>query len=87
MFSSVLKNFVSFVGTCNKTEFLQTAALLTGVNMPDHAAQFLALCRQIKTTVSPHVACLYNQDCQNLKNLVDNMINQFINNDRIEEVN
>lgn len=81
MFSKVLENLVYFVDNCRneETEYLPTAALLTGVNMPDHAAQFSSLCRQIKKKVSPHVCCLYNQDCQNIKNFVENMMDQFIN--------
>lgn len=84
MFSSVLKNLIQFVENSHneETEYLPTAALLTGVNMPDHAAQFYSLCKQIKKTVSPHVACLYSQDSQNIKNLIENMMDQFINGDK-----
>lgn len=83
MFSSVLENLINFIDNSHKddTEFLPTGALLTGVNMPDHAAQFSSLCKQIKKNISPHVACLYNKDCQNIKNLIENMMNQFINED------
>lgn len=81
MFSNVLRNLLNFVRNSHSddSEFVPTAALLTGVNMPDHAAQFSSLCKQIKQTVSPHVACLYSEDCQNIKNLVENMMAQFIN--------
>lgn len=84
MFSTVLSNLVEFVGRSyrNVETEIPAAALLTGINMPDHRAQFTALSKQIKEQVSPHVACLYGQDCQNLKYLVENMINQFVNDDR-----
>lgn len=81
MFLNVLENLIHFVKNSHndEAEFIPTAALLTGVNMPDHAAQFSSLCKQIKQTVSPHVACLYSQNCQNIKNLIENMMDQFIN--------
>lgn len=81
MFSSVLESLINFVECSynDKTEFLPTGALLTGVNMPDHAAQFSSLCKQIKRTVSPHVACLYSKDCQNIKILIENIMDQFMN--------
>lgn len=90
MFSNILQNLIQFVKHSHddEKEFVPTAALLTGVNMPDHAAQFSSLYKQIKQTVTPHVACLYTQDCQNIKSLVENMMDQFINMDydSIDEV-
>lgn len=76
-----MENLVQFVGNSHDedSEFVPTAALLTGVNMPDHAAQFSSLCKQIQKTVSPHVVCLYSQECQNIKNLMENMMDNFIN--------
>ncbi|KAJ8918404.1 hypothetical protein NQ315_008100 [Exocentrus adspersus] len=83
IFSSVLNDLVTFIKTSHDTavEEIPTAALLTGINMPDHRAQFLTLSNQIKETVSPHVACLYSQDCQSIKCLMEHMIRQFINNE------
>lgn len=87
MFLNVLENVIHFVeGSHNEeTEFIPTAALLTGVNMPDHAAQFSALCKHIKKSITPHVACLYSQDCHNIKYCVENMMDQFINQDSDKE--
>lgn len=81
MFLRVIENLIQFVKNSHNgdTEFIPTAALLTGVNMPDHAAQFSSLCKQVKQMVSPHVACLYSQNCQSIKNLIENMMDQFIN--------
>ncbi|XP_074034723.1 origin recognition complex subunit 3 isoform X2 [Leptinotarsa decemlineata] len=81
MFERVLEKLVGFVKTChyNESEEIPTAVLLTGINMPDHAVQFTAFSKQLKDTVTPHVACLYSQDAQNIKYLMENMINQFIN--------
>ncbi|KAG5885796.1 hypothetical protein JTB14_031513 [Gonioctena quinquepunctata] len=83
MFQTVLGKLVDFVKTSHyvATEEIPTAVLLTGINMPDHGVQFAALLKQIKQSVTPHVACLYSQDCQNIKYLMENMIDQFINED------
>lgn len=81
MFSEVLSNLLKFIKSsydCSVEE-IPTAALLTGINMPDHDAQFSALEKLIKQNVSPHVVNLSSQDCQTIKSLMDNMINQFIN--------
>nr|CAH7723359.1 unnamed protein product [Callosobruchus chinensis] len=81
MFSSVLSQLVEFVGNCHNTtgEEIPTAALLTGINMPDHGAQFSTLINQIKQTETPHVVCLQSQDCTHIKNMMENMISKFIN--------
>ncbi|KAJ8948400.1 hypothetical protein NQ318_009908 [Aromia moschata] len=82
MLVSVLSDLMIFIKNShdNGTDGeIPTAALLTGINMPDHEFQFKALSNQIKLTVSPHVSVLHSQDCQNLKYLIENMVNQFIN--------
>ncbi|CAH1997449.1 unnamed protein product [Acanthoscelides obtectus] len=81
MFSSVLSELVQFVGSSRKSavEEIPTAALLTGINMPDHAAQFSTLINKIQQNETPHVACLYSQDCVNIKNMIENMINKLMN--------
>lgn len=88
MFSSILRNLVNFVKNSHNevVEEVPTAALLTGINMPDHVAQFKGLSKQIKTSVTPHIACLYSQECQNIKYLVENMISQFLKEEVEEEV-
>lgn len=81
MFSSILTDLVQFIkdSYLSKVSEIPTAALLTGINMPDHVAQFTTLMKKITQDVSPHVACIYSQDCQNIKSCIENMINQFIN--------
>lgn len=81
MFACVLSNLVSFIKTSyeNAVNEVPTAALLTGINMPDHAAQFTTLAKEIKRYISPHVVCLSPQDCQNLKQLVENVVDAFVN--------
>lgn len=81
MFSLILSNLISFVQKSyqNTVREIPAASLLTGINMPDHAAQFETLARDIKQKVTPHVTCLYSEDCQNLKQLIENMIDAFVN--------
>ncbi|CAG9832857.1 unnamed protein product [Diabrotica balteata] len=83
LFSSVLSNLIDFVKTSHNdtVKEIPTAALFTGINMPDHAAQFAALSKQLKESITPHVATLNSQNCQNIKYFMENMIGQFINDD------
>ncbi|XP_017783134.1 PREDICTED: origin recognition complex subunit 3 [Nicrophorus vespilloides] len=83
MFSSILSNLLNFIdgSYCKPVTEIPAGALLTGINMPDHAVQFETLKSSINEKISPHVAHLSSQDCPSLKNLVENMINQFINED------
>ncbi|XP_056635382.1 origin recognition complex subunit 3 [Diorhabda sublineata] len=82
LFSSVLSNLINFVKTSHNdvVNEIPTAALFTGINMPDHGAQFESLSKQLRET-TPHVAYLQSQDCQNIKYLMENMINEFVNGD------
>ncbi|KAK9888800.1 hypothetical protein WA026_001023 [Henosepilachna vigintioctopunctata] len=82
-FSSTLEGLIKFVHTnCDqKTDDIPTVVLLTGVNMPDHKEQFTTLSKEIKENITPHCVTLQGQDCQNLKHLIENMINGFINNE------
>ncbi|KAL1512990.1 hypothetical protein ABEB36_002482 [Hypothenemus hampei] len=75
---SELFDFLKHSHQTRRTE-IPTATLLTGINMPDHEAQFSTLKSEIEDNITPHVACLNSQDCGNLKFLMDNMILQFLN--------
>lgn len=81
MYSSMLTDLITFIKSSysNDVSEIPTAALLTGMNMPDHMAQFATLLKKVRQDISPHVVCLYSQDCQNIKSFSENMINQFIN--------
>ncbi|ERL84124.1 hypothetical protein D910_01470 [Dendroctonus ponderosae] len=80
MFTSMTSDLLNFVKTSHQNDVTEipTAALLTGINMPDHDAQFASLKRQVKEDVSPYVAFLSSQDCGNVKSLMEIMISQFI---------
>ena len=60
--------------------------LLTGVNLTDHSALFATLTSELKQNVTPHVAVLWAQDCNNLKATVERLCNQFMTTDATEEV-
>lgn len=81
MFSQVLGNLISFVQGSykKKVDEIQAAVLLTGINMPDHIAQFTSLCKEIKKVVTPHVVTLQSQNCQNIKSFIENMVYAFVN--------
>lgn len=82
MFTSVLENLVTSVKSAydNPVTEIPTATLLTGINMPDHSAQFSALKRAIRKDVTPHIAMLKSEDCQSLKHLTENFVFQLVNN-------
>lgn len=86
LFSSVLSNLINFVKISHNdiVNEIPTAALFTGINMPDHGAQFASLSKQLKET-TPHVAYLQSQDCQNIKYFMENMINEFVNGDEKDD--
>jgi len=42
---------------------IPTAALITGVNMPDHDVIFSQLATELKDQVTPFVAVLTSKDC------------------------
>lgn len=81
MFSNMLGNLVLFVKKAyeKKVDEIPTAALLTGINMPDHEEQFKALAREIRMQVSPHVACLNSLSCPSVKQIVENVVDAFVN--------
>lgn len=81
MFSTILSNLIKFIKN-SYTECaneIQAAVLLTGVNMPDHIAQFAALRKEIRKVVTPHVVRLQSENCQNLKSFVENVVHGFVN--------
>ncbi|XP_067018831.1 origin recognition complex subunit 3-like isoform X2 [Acropora muricata] len=57
---------------------IPTAALITGVNMPDHDVIFSQLATELKDQVTPFVAVLTSKDCAVLKATMKNVISQFI---------
>lgn len=88
MFSAVLGNLIAFIQSSYKSNVneVPAAVLLTGINMPDHVAQFTSLSKEINSSVTPHVVCLQSQNCQNMKSFIENMVHQFVANEHLSEV-
>ncbi|CAH0407752.1 unnamed protein product [Chilo suppressalis] len=85
-YSILLNDIVEYVKSFyNNTDFntlegiIPSATLLTGVNQPDHASQFIALIKKLREDVTPHVALVESQDASTLKHLVENAVWQLIN--------
>ncbi|XP_078699748.1 origin recognition complex subunit 3-like [Branchiostoma floridae x Branchiostoma belcheri] len=59
---------------------IPTAALVTGVNMPDHGMIFSNLASLLQDNVTPYVARLQAKDCSAMKNIMSKVIMQFMGN-------
>lgn len=81
MYSTIMKNLLVYVRDCYQQELTEipTAAILMGINMPDHSEQFETLSNQIQYEISPHVAIVNAEDSTSIKLLIENMIYQFVN--------
>ncbi|KAM8711147.1 hypothetical protein ACLKA7_000305 [Drosophila subpalustris] len=66
------------VGECSRfattTEILPTAALLTGINQPDHLKQFETLTQRLHEVQAARVCVLQSRDCATLKAAVESMV-------------
>ncbi|XP_035686043.1 origin recognition complex subunit 3-like [Branchiostoma floridae] len=59
---------------------IPTAALVTGVNMPDHGMIFSNLTSLLQDNITPYVARLQAKDCSAMKNIMSKVIMQFMDN-------
>ncbi|XP_074660295.1 origin recognition complex subunit 3-like [Tubulanus polymorphus] len=57
---------------------IPTAALVTGVNVTDHAAMFKHMISAIKEKISSHVVVLQSKDSTKVKNLLAKLISQLL---------
>ncbi|XP_050324671.1 origin recognition complex subunit 3 [Bactrocera neohumeralis] len=64
--------------TYDMEEIVPAAALLTGVNQPDHLEQFATLTQRILQKMSASVCMLQSRDCATLKSAVETMVYNFI---------
>ena len=77
-FDKVLSDVLGFCKQKeNDQDFIPTCSLVTGVNMPDHQDLFKLLSKNLKKSVSEHVACVRSSECTTLKNLVKRLTHQF----------
>ncbi|TDG43298.1 hypothetical protein AWZ03_010270 [Drosophila navojoa] len=83
-----LVDFVTGERTDNmdSCEVLPTAALLTGINQPDHLKQFETLTQRLHTQKAARVCVLQSRDCTTLKAAVESMVYNLID-DQSEPVN
>ena len=59
-------------------KILPAAALLTGINQPDHLEQFDNLSQRINENMSASICILQSRDCATLKSAVETMVYNFV---------
>ncbi|KAI9485059.1 origin recognition complex subunit 3 N-terminus-domain-containing protein [Zychaea mexicana] len=57
---------------------IPTGLVFAGINTPDHNAQFKQIANKLSENNSNFVALLQSKDCNNLKNMMKTMIEQFL---------
>ncbi|KAG7246767.1 hypothetical protein CRUP_030038, partial [Coryphaenoides rupestris] len=57
---------------------IPTAALVLGVNVPDHDMTFQSLCELLQQSVTPHVASLQAKECGALKHLMQRVLERLM---------
>ncbi|CAK9816427.1 Origin recognition complex subunit 3 [Anthophora plagiata] len=75
-----LKSFVSKVRDKSIEQLgneIQTAILLTGVNISDHAIMFERIVYKLKP-ITQHIAVIWSRDSNNIKNIMEESIYQLI---------
>ncbi|EDV36454.2 uncharacterized protein Dana_GF12966 [Drosophila ananassae] len=86
-YARTLDQLVEFVVSQDATDdLLPTAALLTGINQPDHLSQFDALTRRLHDQRSAQVCVLQSRDCSTLKAAVESMVFGLVEDDGGEEL-
>ncbi|XP_064536502.1 origin recognition complex subunit 3 [Drosophila montana] len=85
-----LEQLVEFVtgegaSSMGNTEMLPTAALLTGINQPDHLKQFETLTQRLHAQQAARVCVLQSRDCATLKAAVESMVYSLMD-DQLELV-
>lgn len=77
-YARTLEQLVDFVvGQAERDtpdEVLPTAALLTGINQPDHLSQFTALTQRLHAQRAAMVCVLQSRDCATLKAAVETLV-------------
>ncbi|KAK1134513.1 hypothetical protein K0M31_007294 [Melipona bicolor] len=90
MFQQVLNDLESFVSKIKAKPIeqleneIQTAILLTGVNVSDHMIMFQRVISKLEP-ITKHIAVILSRDSNNIKNLVEESIYQLISNEKDEE--
>ncbi|OWF47585.1 origin recognition complex subunit 3-like [Mizuhopecten yessoensis] len=95
--TKIFDDLLKFTKTCHsrftlssqtgdsRTKEIPTAALVTGVNTPDHGVMFATLVTLLQERVSPLVAILQSKDCNNVKNTLSKLLGQILKNPQLFE--
>uniref|UniRef100_T1GLB6 Origin recognition complex subunit 3 N-terminal domain-containing protein n=1 Tax=Megaselia scalaris TaxID=36166 RepID=T1GLB6_MEGSC len=79
--TQILEDLVKYVGNVDKlANILPVAALLTGINQPDHEDQFATLSHRIKESINSSVAIIKARDAAHLKNAIESLVFEVIQN-------
>ncbi|XP_076287775.1 origin recognition complex subunit 3 [Lasioglossum baleicum] len=90
MFQQILTDLASFVSKVKDRPLesleneIQTAIVLTGVNVPDHAIMFTRIVSTLEP-ITKHTAVIWSRDSNNIKNIMEETIYQLLNNDETSE--
>lgn len=60
------------------TTYLPVAALLTGINKPDHHQYFKTFANKMIARNNPHIAVLPARDCPNMKSTIEALVSSII---------
>ncbi|XP_053973901.1 origin recognition complex subunit 3 [Hylaeus volcanicus] len=63
---------------------IQTAIVLTGINVPDHAIMFTSIISKLEP-ITKHTAVIWSRDSNNLKSILEETIFQLINHENMDE--
>lgn len=61
-----------------RTSEIPTAALMLGVNVPDHAMTFRSLCNLLQDSVTPFVVSVHAKECAAVKLLIQKVLEQLM---------
>ncbi|XP_076237844.1 origin recognition complex subunit 3 [Calliopsis andreniformis] len=90
MFQQILTNLQSFVSNVkaktleNLENEIQSAIVLTGINVPDHTVMFERIVSKLEP-VTKHIAVILSRDSNNLRNILEESIYQLMNSDDTTE--
>ena len=84
MFQQILSDLESFVSKVKEKPIesleneIQTAILLTGVNVHDHAIMFERIISKLEP-ITKHVALIWNRDSNNVRTIIEESVSQLMN--------
>ncbi|XP_075227205.1 origin recognition complex subunit 3 isoform X3 [Lycorma delicatula] len=81
----VLHDIESYITECDtSTGSIPTAVLLMGVNLPDHNALLTSLALELQLQ-NNHVALLQSENCNSVKNIIEQTVAQFLKGTKIQD--